>query len=323
VVGKNGRGKTTLLRLLHGDLAPVRGRIVRHPELRVGYFGQTNIERLHPANTVEEEILLASPDAGRKRALDICGSVMLGGDDAQKKIAVLSGGEKSRVLLGKLLASPANLLLLDEPSNHLDMESTDSLMAAIDSFGGAVVVVTHNETILRSMVERLVVFGDDGVGTFEGGYDEFLERGGWGDGQENREAPPRSGANGGSADAAAAASDPACEGSPKSGSPQKELRKARALLVAERSRALKPVEERIEILEREIGELETRSSETDRLMVEASERGDGKSIRTLSIERHSLRERISELYGTLERELVLREEIYAAYEERLLRASPA
>jgi ATP-binding cassette subfamily F protein 3 len=232
--------------------------------------------------------------------------MMFGGDAAGKMIEVLSGGEKSRVLLGKILASPANLLLLDEPSNHLDMESTDSLMAAIDSFGGAVIVVTHNETILRSMVERLVVFGDEGVRVLECGYEEFLERGGWGDETEKRGFPRRNAAAGAAA---------GCAG--KASNPQKTFRKARARVIADRSRELRPIEEEIGSLERGIEELEARSSEIHGLIIEASGRGDGKAIQTLSIERHTIQERISERYIELERLLAKQEEILAVYEERL------
>jgi ABC-type cobalamin/Fe3+-siderophores transport system ATPase subunit len=115
----------------------------------------------------------------------ICGVMMFEGDDALKKIKVLSGGEKSRVLLGKLIAAPLNLLLLDEPNNHLDMESSDALLTAIDNFDGAVVMVTHNEMFLHALAERLIVFQDEGVSVFEGSYERFLERVGW-KGEEDR-----------------------------------------------------------------------------------------------------------------------------------------
>ena len=104
---------------------------------------------------------------------------MFEGDHALKKVKVLSGGEKSRVLLGKLLVSPANLLLLDEPTNHLDMESVDSLLGAIDAFGGAVMIVTHSEMILDAVATRLVIFDAGEVRVFEGTYRDFLERSGW------------------------------------------------------------------------------------------------------------------------------------------------
>jgi ATP-binding cassette subfamily F protein 3 len=133
VIGKNGKGKTTLLNLLAGELAPLSGKVLRHPHLKTAFFAQTNIQRLDPHKTVEEEILGSLPEYERNIARNICGTMMFEGDRALKKVRVLSGGEKSRVLLGKLLVSPANLLLLDEPTNHLDMESVDSLLEAIDA----------------------------------------------------------------------------------------------------------------------------------------------------------------------------------------------
>ena len=176
VVGKNGKGKTTLLSLLAGELQPIRGEVLHHAQARLGYFGQTNIQRLDVEKTVEEEILDAMPEYNRGTARTICGIMMFEGDTALKKVAVLSGGEKSRVLLGKLVVSPANLLLLDEPTNHLDMESVDSLLAAIEAFEGAVIIVTHSEMILNAIATRLIVFDDNTVKVFEGTYQDFLER---------------------------------------------------------------------------------------------------------------------------------------------------
>ena len=108
---------------------------------------------------------------------------------ALKKISVLSGGEKSRVLLGKMLVRPANLLLLDEPTNHLDMESVDSLVEAVDAFDGAVVLATHSEMILHAMAERLIVFDGNGAWLFEGTYQDFLDRVGWQDEEAGRPGP--------------------------------------------------------------------------------------------------------------------------------------
>jgi ATP-binding cassette subfamily F protein 3 len=179
VVGQNGMGKSTLLRLLNGELKPLQGSIYRHHSLLTGYFGQSGIDRLNPHLTIEEELSISGGWLGRKEIMDVCGAMLFGGDLAQKKIAILSGGEKSRVLLGKLLLSPLNLLILDEPTNHLDLESSDSLLAAIDSFEGAVIIATHNEMFLNTLVNRLIVFQRNGVFLFEGSYSDFLERGGW------------------------------------------------------------------------------------------------------------------------------------------------
>src|SRR5208283_2270192 len=110
------------------------------------------------SRTALEEIMESHPDNSHTIARSICGLMMFEGDSALKKVNVLSGGEKSRVLLGKLLVFPSNLLLLDEPTNHLDMESIDSLIEAIEDFDGAVIIVTHSEMILEAVATRLIVF---------------------------------------------------------------------------------------------------------------------------------------------------------------------
>ena len=134
IIGKNGKGKTTLLKLINGDITSISGNIKINPGVHLGYFEQTNIQSLNDNFTVEEELILSSIDSDRQAARNICGAMMFEQESALKKIAVLSGGEKSRVMLGKLLMSSLNLLLLDEPTNHLDIESCDSFVAALDNF---------------------------------------------------------------------------------------------------------------------------------------------------------------------------------------------
>ena len=179
VIGSNGKGKSTLLNVVSGGLEPAGGEIKTHPDLRLGYFGQTNIQRLHPQLTIEEEIEQANPALTRTQVRNICGTMMFGGDLALKKVAVLSGGEKSRTLLGKILAHPSNLLLLDEPNNHLDMESIDALIESLENFPGALLIVTHNERILRALATKLIVFHRGKAEVFNATYDEFLEKIGW------------------------------------------------------------------------------------------------------------------------------------------------
>src|SRR5690606_10882701 len=115
IIGKNGKGKSTLLNLVANELEPVAGEISKNVNLLIGHFGQTNINRLSLDNTIEEEILSVNPMMGIQRARSLAGIMMFSGDLAQKKIKVLSGGERARVLLAQLLAKPTNLLLLDEP----------------------------------------------------------------------------------------------------------------------------------------------------------------------------------------------------------------
>jgi len=189
IIGKNGKGKTTLLNLLAKELKTKTGAVSHHDQLQMAYFGQTNINRLNLHKTIEEEIMDVHPEGNRGASRKICGTMMFPGDAALKKISVLSGGEKSRVLLGKLLVSPSNMLMLDEPTNHLDMESNDSLIEAIDDFNGSVIVVTHSEMMLHALATRLIVFDDGKVTLFEGTYQDFLDRVGWK--SENDSAAPR------------------------------------------------------------------------------------------------------------------------------------
>ncbi len=187
IIGKNGKGKSTLLKILARELKPNKGEVTTNPATVLSYFGQTNVERLNLSRTIEEEITFAQPNLHRTKVRAICGTMMFEGDAALKKISVLSGGEKSRVLLGKIIATPSNLLLLDEPTNHLDMDSIDSLMDSIEVFSGAILLVTHDEEILKKLCTRLIVFQGDKPFVFEGGYESFLDRIGW-----EEEGPPPS-----------------------------------------------------------------------------------------------------------------------------------
>ncbi len=281
IIGKNGVGKTTLLNLLTGELNPLTGSITPHPSARMGYFGQSNIDRLDTQKTVEGEILETHPDNNRKAARTICGIMMFEGDQALKKISVLSGGEKSRVLLGKLLVSPSNVLLLDEPTNHLDMESIDSLLEAIDAFQGAVIIVTHSEMILNAIATRLIVFDDGKVKAFEGTYQDFLERVGWKNESKTADA------------------DNTTEGRGRS-SNRKEERRLRAEIISGRARTLRALEKKITGIENTIMSLEKEVERDTRGLVKASQRGEWQSIQRLSKAIHESKLKIDELFAELE-----------------------
>lgn len=180
IIGKNGFGKSTLLRLMIGELTPTSGEVNLSDRTEIGYFGQTHIQRLHPQSTIEEEIASANPRLNLTQVKAVCGQMLFSGDLSKKKISVLSGGEKSRVLLGTILSKPCNLLLLDEPTHHLDIESIEALMDAIDEFEGSVVIVTHSELILnRFNADELIVCHANRQAHFLGSYPEFLEKEGW------------------------------------------------------------------------------------------------------------------------------------------------
>ncbi len=179
IIGANGKGKSTLLNCLAGELTPTGGTIAPHPSASTGHFGQTNIDRLEPQNQVLQEILRSNPSLSLQAAHSICGAMMFEGEMAKKKVSVLSGGERSRVLLGKIISHPTNLLLLDEPSHHLDVESIECLIEELNDYAGALVIVTHSELILKALAKNLIIFHRGHAEYFHGGYEEFLEKVGW------------------------------------------------------------------------------------------------------------------------------------------------
>jgi len=304
VVGKNGRGKTTLLKVLAETLKASSGKIIYNPQVETGVFEQTNIQRLVDSRTVEEEILYAQPDVDHQKARNICGAMMFEGDDALKKVSVLSGGEKSRVMLGQLLVTPVNLLMLDEPTNHLDMDACDALLAAIDIFDGAVIMVTHNEMFLHALADRLIVFDDRGAHLFDGSYQDFLEKGGWGDdaamSRRRVESPLE------------AAQAPAL---PKYN--KKELRRLRSEIITEKSKVLKPMEDAIAAAEQEIEANESLLDQANREMVEASQQGEGDRIATLSQQIRSCQDIIETRFAEMEEMDEKRGRLEKKFERRL------
>ena len=181
IIGKNGKGKSTLLKLLHNELNPISGSFTKHEKTKIGYFGQMNIDRLNSTNTIYQEIQSVDQHITETLVRRTCAHMMFSGDLADKKISVLSGGEKSRVMLGKILLNPVNLLFLDEPTNHLDMESTETLMNAVKIFEGAVMMVSHDEYFLNKIANKLIIYDHGKVFHYNGTYKEFIKNVGWKD----------------------------------------------------------------------------------------------------------------------------------------------
>jgi ATP-binding cassette subfamily F protein 3 len=304
IIGPNGKGKTTLIRLLAGQLRPNKGEITYNPKTIKGVYEQTNMKTLVDSRTVEDEIFYAGGDLDRQSVRTICGAIMFEGDSALKKIEVLSGGEKSRVMLGKLLVTPVNLLLLDEPTNHLDMETSDALLAALDSFDGAVVMVTHNEMFLHALAERLIIFYHDSLEIFEGGYQRFLDKGGWEDEEIIQPILKRE-----------VKSDPV-EGKTN----KKELRKKRSEIITERSKVLSPIEKKIAKAEAEIDRHENILKELHVQIQNATMSKDGKKIFEISHAILESEKAIEANFVELEKMHPLFEKHQAEFEEKLAQA---
>lgn len=278
-IGKNGRGKSTLLKLLAGELRPTQGKVAPSDNLKIGYFGQTNIDRLHPQNTVEEEIGSVNRTLNMTEVRSICGLMMFSGDLAGKFCGVLSGGERSRVLLGKIIATPSNLLLLDEPTHHLDMESIEALMDALESFTGAVVIVTHSELILeRLCLDKIVICRASGQQMHHGDYGSFLEKDGWHD----------------------------AEAAPSKKAPvDRDEKRQRAELIQERAKQLKPIEQAISKLEKDLEKLEKVQSDEHQALIEVSQNGQSAQDLALSIGKRQMQ--IDQIYHQLDEQLKLRD----------------
>lgn len=293
VIGKNGKGKSTLLKVLAGVLPASSGNVIYHTGCVKGYYEQTNVSSLNPDNTIEEEIQSVSDNFDRTYVRNICGAMLFEQDAALKKIKVLSGGEKSRVMLGKIIASPLNVLMLDEPTNHLDMDACDSLIEAVDNFPGAVIMVTHNEMFLHALANRLIVFQDEYPYIFEGTYEEFLEKEGW---QEETAAKVKEA---------------------KNKLTKKDARKIRSEIIAEKNKVLKPLEQLVENLENEISECEKEVEELNNLLIEASSKNDGILIGDYGRRLAELNKKIDDDFIKLDTAYTELESYKKEYEEKL------
>ena len=174
-VGKNGAGKSTLVKCIMGEI-PFDGKLQIGHNVKIGYFAQNQAQLLDETLTVHDTIDYVAVGDIRTRINDILGAFMFGGKNADKKVKVLSGGEKSRLAMIRLLLQPVNLLILDEPTNHLDMPSKDVLKEAIQAFDGTVIVVSHDRDFLNGIVNKVYEFGEQRVREHLGGIYDFLQK---------------------------------------------------------------------------------------------------------------------------------------------------
>jgi len=176
VTGINGAGKSTLLKVICGMTPPTSGSVTLGANVRIGYFSQYSLDVLDPNKTIYDEVYDRIPEATIGYVRNLLGAFLFSGDDVYKKISVLSGGEKSRVVLATILANPVNFLVLDEPTNHLDIKSREILLDAINRFEGTVMLVSHDRHFLRSLANRVFEVDHGSLRIYEGNYEYYLSK---------------------------------------------------------------------------------------------------------------------------------------------------
>ena len=176
LVGRNGEGKTTLMRVITGELTPIEGEAKIGHNVKTGYYAQNQEDILDGSITVFDTLDRVAVGEIRTKLRDILGAFLFKGEDIDKKVSVLSGGERARLGMARLMLSPYNVLALDEPTNHMDILSKDRLKQALRSFDGTLIVVSHDRDFLEGLVDKLYEFRDGRVKEHLGGVAEFLER---------------------------------------------------------------------------------------------------------------------------------------------------
>ena len=267
LVGRNGEGKTTLARMLIGQLTPTEGSVRLGANVNIGYYAQNQDDLMDGDFTVYDTLDRVAVGDIRTRLRDILGAFLFRGEDIDKKVKVLSGGERARLAMARMMLEPRNLLILDEPTNHMDMRSKDILKSAIMKYDGTVVVVSHDREFLDGMVQKVYEFRDGGVKEYLGGIYYFLEKRKLESLQEieRRDAPAKPAANPAANPAAKSAAQPAANrDAAASGKLTYEQRK-------EQEKQLRKLRRAVETVEAELAEIEKQIAAYDAKFAAATE----------------------------------------------------
>jgi ATP-binding cassette subfamily F protein 3 len=264
-------------------LAPDAGSLELGHNVTVQYYAQHQLEALVPQDTVLETLERVAEPGSRQQLRTLLGSFLFSGDDVDKRVAVLSGGEKARLALARLLIHPSNLMLLDEPTNHLDLQSREVLEEALDEFEGTLVVISHDRYFINRIATSIAEVGGGRAALFAGDYDTFLERH-LADGSTA----------GGRGESPADASDLS------SRDQKRETRRAEAEDRNRRYRERKAVEERIRPVEDEIHRLEAREKEIEAHQADPEIYRNAQRAKSLGRERSAIESRLATLYARWE-----------------------
>ena len=251
-VGKNGEGKTTLVKCIMGEI-PFDGMLKIGHNVQIGYFAQNQAQMLDESLTVFETIDRVARGDVRLRINDILGAFMFGGEESDKRVKVLSGGERSRLAMIKLLLEPVNLLILDEPTNHLDMQSKDVLKEAIKAFDGTAIIVSHDREFLDGLVSKVYEFGGGKVREHLGGIYDWIRKSPL---QLTPEGGVRNGADKKVASNTTAELKPSPAGGSSAGAQSYQERKETMRRISRLQKSVKETEAKIENLEKRMKELD-------------------------------------------------------------------
>jgi ATP-binding cassette subfamily F protein 3 len=249
LVGPNGAGKSTLLKLLAGVLPVQQGERALGHNVRLGYFAQYRVDTLHPELTVLEEALDTPQRVTETFVRSVLGCFLFRGDDVFKKVAVLSGGEKGRLALVKLLLDPPNLLLMDEPTTHLDLSSVEALLGALQDFSGTMVFISHDVYFIKELANHVVHVHDGQLTHYPGGYDYYLHK--------TAATSARAALTAGRTDAPGAASDPGL----RPAADRRERKRLEAEQRNARARARREQQAVVDQFESRIATIEARQAE--------------------------------------------------------------
>ncbi|TVR19280.1 MAG: ABC transporter ATP-binding protein [Balneolaceae bacterium] len=279
VVGPNGAGKSTLIRILAGNEPITSGNREIGYNVTPGYFAQHQADELNPANSALDEMKLAGSNESETRLRTILGCFLFVGDDVFKKVKVLSGGEKSRLALAKMLLNPGNFLIFDEPTNHLDMQSKSILQQALQQFEGTLMIVSHDRDFLDPVVNKTLEVQPGRVKTWLGNVSYYLDK-------QAEEAGNL---------AANQTADKASDGLSRKEQRRMEAEKRNAL-----SKKIKPLQKRLEETEKRVEKLEERKAEIELLMADTSFYDNPDKVKETSMEYESIKNELAELLNKWE-----------------------